>query len=670
MAVQRVSLTQAFVFPVILLLVFSFDMQLFAQQHEPNRPKDFFEMSIEELMEVPTVVSAARIEQPITKAPASVTVVTEEEIRNMGARNLLDVLETVPGLGIAKNRAWEHRIEVRGFHTEMSEKILFMLNGHPLDNNLLNGGCTLVYDNLPVDNVKRIEIIRGPASALYGANAFLALINIITKDGKDIDGVRSAYRTGSFDTHQYNVLFGKAINDFDVALSLNRLTTNGFGAHMEHDAGGTSGHADSWEDIYDADVLLKYKDVKFKGNYRQRKTGPFFGGIGFLDCDETDIDYRVYFLETEYNSKINQNLDFTGRIYYDDHYWNNVWQFLPGDSLYEYWQTCTRIGGEVLGKYRLNEQNRIISGLTLEEHKMFDVGWSLDGADMSDPATNWNGDHNRTVWALYAEDIWNIADNLQLNVGGRYDHYSDFGGILNPRGGIVWEFVEDHYLKLLYGRGFRAPTFGELYNINNPIVIGNPNVDPETVETYEVSLDAKITPNMGSRVSVFHNTIEDLIGIYNFQHANLSGKTKTSGLELELKTFYAKDSYIGANYTYQRTEDADSEELPDVPEHKGNILVNHRLTEKFNLVGHIVFKGKSNRSAGDIRDDVAGFAIVNVALLGKDLIKGLEVQASVRNLFDKRCFDPSPAPGATDYPYMSDYQRPERSYFLEIVYRF
>jgi len=657
---------------LIGLIVFGPGPHSFAQQQDENKQEDFFEMSLEELMEVPIVVTAARIKQPISKAPATVTVITEEEIRNMGAQYLWEVLETVPGFGTILNYFGVMKYEVRGFQSEWSEKVLVILNGHPIDNELLNGGATIVYDNLPVDNIKRIEIIRGPASALYGGNAFLGLINIITKDPNDIDGIELSHRMGSFDTKQYNLQYGKVIDDFGVALNLNHLDTDGFDAYVGRDASGSSGLANSWQNIHDLSLQLDYQKLQFKGNYRQRKTGPFFGGSKIIDIsDATNSYYRNYFLEIEYDHAVSDNLDTTTRIYHDYNYFHNLFRFTVGGSLFDYWHTVNRSGGEVLGKYILNEQNRITAGLTLEKHKIFDVGWSLDGVDMSDPSTNWNGDHDRTVWALYVEDIWNIRNNLQLNIGGRYDHYSDFGGIFNPRGGIVWEFAKDYHLKFLYGKGFRAPTFGEMYNINNPFLVGNPDIKPEKVTTYEVALDGKIAPNISSRISAFHNTLTDVIGIYNFQHENLSGKTKTLGLETELKAFYAKDSYIAMNYTYQETEDNDGGDLPDAPRHKGNILVSHRLAENINLLGHVLLKGKSERAAGDVRDDVSGYPVVNIGLLARDFfIKGLDLQFSVKNLFDKKCFDPSTAPSPTQDTYMSDYQRPERSFWLKMVYKF
>ncbi len=155
-------------------------------------------------------VTASKILENIDKSVATVSVIDSQQIRTMGARNLLDVLRIVPGLGITQSEQGFAEVEARGVRTAItSPKILLMINGHPLDHNLQNGGGFYAYDTTPVDDIKKIEIVRGTGSALYGANAFLAIINIITKQADDVKGVEMTARGGSFGSQQYNVSVGK-----------------------------------------------------------------------------------------------------------------------------------------------------------------------------------------------------------------------------------------------------------------------------------------------------------------------------------------------------------------------------------------------------------------------------------------------------------------------------
>jgi iron complex outermembrane receptor protein len=136
----------------------------------------------------------------VREAPAIISVITAEQIKNMGARNLADVLITIPGIGILTSTAWSRaEIEVRGVETRQSDKVLVLVDGHRL-NDPFFGGATTITDDFPLENVKQIEIIRGPGSALYGANAFVAVINIITKKAEEIDGIQLNLGYGSFET--------------------------------------------------------------------------------------------------------------------------------------------------------------------------------------------------------------------------------------------------------------------------------------------------------------------------------------------------------------------------------------------------------------------------------------------------------------------------------------
>ncbi len=151
-----------------------------------SEPVDEFE---EELRLLKTVFTATKTPEHRHKSGTSVTVVTAREIRNMGARTLEDVLMTVPGIGITHSGDGFSEIEVRGIKTINSEKVLFMIDNIPLLNPN-DGGVLWAFEYLITENIKKMEIIRGPVSGLYGANAFLAVINIITKHAEDIEGIK------------------------------------------------------------------------------------------------------------------------------------------------------------------------------------------------------------------------------------------------------------------------------------------------------------------------------------------------------------------------------------------------------------------------------------------------------------------------------------------------
>ena len=145
----------------------------------------------------------------------------------MGARNIADVLQKVPGFGYYYYYTGTHGFYARGMPDSGSTRLLFMVNSHPLNENF-SGGATLTHDTLLLDNVKRIEVIRGPDLPSYGANAFAGVMNLITKEAEDVDGWELTARGGSYGTQQYNLLYGKTVNDLAIAFNYNYFNTHGF----------------------------------------------------------------------------------------------------------------------------------------------------------------------------------------------------------------------------------------------------------------------------------------------------------------------------------------------------------------------------------------------------------------------------------------------------------
>ncbi|MDO8140172.1 MAG: TonB-dependent receptor plug domain-containing protein, partial [Candidatus Brocadiales bacterium] len=235
------------------------------------------------------VTIATRHETQIRKAPSIVTVITDEEIKNLGYRTFAEILRTVPGFEILKTGALGDTIPaVRGFAGD--NKVRVMLNGH-LVNNPLRGGAFVNFDDFPVEGIKRIEIIRGPGSAIYGENAFLGVINIITKDAKDINGVRVSSGYGSFDTYDENIIFGETHREVGISGMAHYRQTDGFDGVVESDsqtivdnslsslgyskASQAPGKVHDGRQEFDLNLKGTYKDFYIEGLYINKNAGPF-----------------------------------------------------------------------------------------------------------------------------------------------------------------------------------------------------------------------------------------------------------------------------------------------------------------------------------------------------------------------------------------------------------
>jgi len=628
------------------------------------------------------------------KAPAIATVITANEIRNMGARNLLDILRRVPGIGvnIASAPPVVRSVAVRGIKTLYSEKILVMMDGHRL-NDIGNATAILDYGDLSVENIKRVEVIRGPGSALYGAGAFLGVVNIVTKEADDINGLQVTAGGGRFDTEHYNVLFGHPGEKIKVSGYLDYLNTDGPSSFIGQDAIGNSGDTLNWQEKAELGFNISYNDFTLRGLYHTNENGPYIGVAGALNDDSVLRYGNGGYLDLSFRKAFANNINITARAYGDyfkiDNYFEILPEGFPGfpEGMIGHPQTKERIlGSEVSLDYGISD-HLLTFGVMYENERLYDVRHETNYnplevvptpleppgpvQDVSDWA-NFNEDSTRGVWAVYLQDVWSLSETASLTAGVRNDRYSDIGGSINPRLGFVWEFLENMSLKLLYGSAFRAPSFTELHQKNNPSNVGNPDLKPEEIKTYEVGLEKRFIINDSFwtfRVNYFHNSIDDLIIIDTTsvppQDIN-GGSAKVDGVEAELLFDFSRDLYGYLNYSYQDPRDGETDKrLPDVPSSRANAGINFVPWRYLNANINVSWVGDRPRAEGDPRGALSSNTLVDLTLIAKNFYKKLEVRGSVYNLFDEDYRDPCP-----DLSVPDDYPTNERMFILELRYLF
>ena len=644
------------------------------------------------------LVTATRHETPVRKAPAIVTVITARDIRNMGARKLLDILKTVPGFGLSINEFGAAMLEVRGIRTPLSEKVLVMIDGHSLNVPFTGSALYFIADDLPVENIKQIEIVRGPGSALYGANAFVSVINIITRDADKIDGIDAKGSYGSFDSGKINLTGGKSFeNSLKVSGSIDYFRTNGENFMIERDALSgtpyTTTPGNGFLQVEKTDLFLKasYGDLTFRGHYLTKKRKGDYIGFAYALTDDSVNPIEYYWGELSYTRDITEHLLTTTKVYYNYYEQDSSIEVMPEgfagsfpDGMIGEPKLKDRtIGGELQFDYAVSGSNHITGGAVYEKIKQFDVKQfanfdptlfppvPVDLGPVQEVA-NWNKDAKREIWAVYIQDEWEITDSLNLTAGIRHDHYSDFGDTTNPRVGLVWGFLKNADLKLLYGQAFRAPNFVELYNSNNPVNIGNPDLAPEKIKTYEAGIGIKPAPSFTVDLNYFYSRIEDLI-VWDTStspalHVN-AGEAEVDGIELVLTGQYTSENYWKLAYTYQDPEDsATGERLPNVPLHRAAANINYGLTKYLNVHTDVLWTGERSRPAGDARDDVASYTTVDLALTLKNFYKTLEIQGTVHNLLDEDYEDPDTSGASQLIP--DDFPREGISGMITASYKF
>jgi iron complex outermembrane receptor protein len=636
------------------------------------------------LKEETFVTTATKTLEDIKKSGSTVSIITAQDLEKMGARNLMDALKRLPGLGINQMTMGMSAVEVRGVKTDFGEKVLFLINGHPINNNLVNGGAHSSYNNFIVDDIKRVEVVRGPGSALYGANAFVAVINIITKDVADINGTNVTAGSGSYRSRKLNLQVGDTFGQLDLVANLNIYDTDGHKGEVTSDAINRSGFSDYWNKRYELGLQLDYGDFSFQSKYLQRKSGPYLGANNVLN-DDSEQDYVEYFGELSYQRALSNQLALTGTIYFDHFQFDNLWEIFPENYTDANNFTYTdglllrspikhdKTGGELQLEYQINANHKLLTGIMAEHQSQYDVELFSNGGagplqNISSFA-NWNGSHNRNIFAAFIQDIWDIHEDIRLIAGTRYDRYSDFGSSVNPRLSMTWAFTDNYSLMATYGSAFRAPTLGELYNINNPSIVGNPDVEPEEIETYELSLAGDITKKTNFKITGFHNNISDLIGaVPSATAASMSGnigKLRVDGTELEVSSRLHDGSSLSFNYTYQHAiNELNDERAANVPRQKFNAAFNYRHSRLVNLFAGLNHRGELPRTSADNRPDMGSHTTVDIALNVHDTADAWGVTASIYNLFDKTYYDPS-----QDGAMISDYPKEGRSFWIEATYK-
>jgi iron complex outermembrane receptor protein len=516
---------------------------------------------------------ATGIKQPIGKAPAVASVITAEDIKAMGATDLDEVLESVPGIHVAKSTTGYNPIyTIRGVYSNNNPQVLVLINGIPITN-LFQGDRSRMWGGMPVQAIARVEVVRGPGSAVYGADAFSGVINIITKTKKDINGTEVGGRIGSFDTYDGWFLHGDTWAGFDVAAMLEYHDTEGPKNIIDADAQtiydklyGTHaslapGELNLQRKNIDARIDLSRGNWRFRGGLQSRADKG--NGVGYAQALEpnsrttserwnADLNYD--------NPHFAENWDVKAQLSYfapdpSQAMENNLTLFPPGAVL------PIGLNGQVTSPRDPNltlvnfPQGYIGNPAVFERHARFSTsaiytgfsdhsirmgggfnygslykaqatenfginpatgtpnplipGFSL--IDVSDTPSTFIRTADRKNFFAFLQDEWKFANDWSFTGGARFDNYSDFGSTVNPRMALVWETRYNLTTKLLYGSAFRPPSFAELYIINNPVNQGNTKLRPETMDTVELAFDYRPTDKLRLGLNIFNYWWQDIV---------------------------------------------------------------------------------------------------------------------------------------------------------------
>ncbi len=628
--------------------------------------------------------------QPLRESPAIASVITATDIAAIGATELNEVLETVPGLHVGVSGVgYKPIFSIRGIHTQTNPQVLVLVNGIPIKN-VFDGSLGASWGRMPVTGIARIEVIRGPGSALYGADAFSGVINIITKSAADVRGLEVGARGGSFDRNDQYLMWGGELGEFDTFVSIERHHSDGPRRRIDADAQtmfdtfppGTSASLAPGPTELDRDNVEARADIS-RGYWRMR--GGFQEvndiGVGAGVAQALDNvgrgDGRRLSADLSYdNPSFGNNLGLTGTLsYYNVENLARLRLFPPGafggmfpdgmlgnPDVYErhyrgelsaLYTGITRHRLRLGGGYRKEDLYRVEES---RNYMLVDLGpgigtvpFPLGGlVDVTDLAA-FVREENRTIAYAFAQDEWNFRPDWTLTTGVRVDDYSDFGTAVNPRLALVWQTSYSLTTKLLYGRAFRAPSFQELYAVNNPANLGNSSLDPETIDTWELGLNWDAGRGVRTAINFFYYKMDDILRFTadpapaTSVTAQNTGRQTGYGLEAELSWQAAKRLRLSGNYAYQQsTDEAADADVGFAPTHLAYLRADWMFDAQWSVSSQATGVFDRKRPPGDARSKIDDYVTFDLTLRGQRLFSDdWGMRLSARNLFDADVREPS-----------------------------
>jgi len=680
---------------IFSFLILFYSIALQAQIEKDSILESVLDKTIEELMNTKVSI-ATKSEKRLSESPAIISVFTAEEMKNFGARDLRDVLRIVPGFQLGMRDLGYTTIGIRGITTPNSEKVKIMIDGIPVNENLEGSGA-IVFADMTLDNVERIEIIRGPGSALYGTNAFMGVINIISKKAKDIDGVVASIKGGTYNTFEVNLIAGKEFDDFEINASFDYLTTDGPKQKIEIDvlstdssgislAGTDKGYTKLFRKKITSSLNMDYKGLYSKTLYIGTEKGDYVGPASAINENSKAQHFQIQQMlgyKHSFSDKLSIDINTAYLLYNVDNLWNTYPPGFAGvftEGMYQemgWKQQSVNVNAQM--NYDFSKKNMLQIGVSYAYIKLFDEiyksntpGTGVDG--LVDIPSAYDRDVlTREIGSAYIQDNWDLHKMLSITAGVRLDNYSDAGITINPRTAIVFKPTEKLNFKLLFGSAFRAPTFVESYLNAPPFLIGDENIEPETIKTHEAYLSYILNKSISISVNYFYNNITNLITIVPDtslsigKYINSDDKINVQGIETEIKILLPQvKTYAYITYTYQKGINTKTDEnIIGMANHTAFAGINYGFSNNLNISLYANYIGIRERASIDTRENLDGFTLLNLSIQKKELFKNFNVQISAYNLLDSDFRVPD-----VSGKIYNDYPLEGINFFAEISYKF
>jgi outer membrane receptor protein involved in Fe transport len=598
---------------------------------------------LESLLNQP-VYAASKFAQDAAEAPAAVTVLTAGDIRAYGWQTLSAVLNAVRGVSLRDDRLYTYA-GVRGFSPpgDYTSRILVLIDGMRVNENIYDQASTGREFPLSVELIERVEVIAGPGSALYGSNAVLAVVNVITKSSASLAGSSAGFGLGSQGSRSLSARHGARLGDgYLLIAGRSEARPGGDHYYAEYNTPGTNnGNSVAHDSERDKKLYAKWTQGGISATliaserFKDVPTGAFAVDFNtpvnnidrYLMADlqwqwEGSADSQLYARATLARYRYLSTQVFDGAAYF----YNTDGQWAATEVRWQYsgWAGHRWVVG-VEGQRNINQHQ--VAGY-------FPRGTPLD-ADV-------RGKGGR--YAAFVNDEWSVWPGWRLTLGGRLDRLLDGSSNATPRLGVVWQAAPGLNVKLLNGRAFREPNAFESQYSDGVIQINNPNLKVERLSANELAADWRVMPSLRLAASVYRYRVKQLISATEDPATKLVtfinvGQAQARGSELELDHIGENGWRTRASLSLQDATSADGQPLPNSPRSLFKLHVTGPLPWsgwRLGIEGHRVGHRSTVAST-----DVAPYFVVHGNLVWSPPTSSWSLGLSAQNLLNKRFVDPA-----------------------------
>jgi outer membrane receptor for ferrienterochelin and colicins len=627
-----------------LLLFFGFLAATATAQTKPA----LADLGLEDLMklQVESVFGASKFLQKVIDAPAAVSVVTARDIEVFGYRTLADAIRSAPGFNVTDDRNYSY-VGVRGFQRpgDYNSRVLLLVDGHRMNDPIYNQAYIGTEFPIDVELIERIELIRGPASSIYGTNAFFAVINVVTKKGPAASGLRISGDAGSLYSGRGRAAFGASFdNGLELLVSASRYGSRGQTRvyYPEFDGpetnNGVAQNLDRVED-YNLFTSLSFKGVSFQGVYGSRNKkvptaafGTWFDDQRFMTTDAqgwADLRYVRSLPGTWLlTSRVNYDLGtYDGRYPYNYSETDEPSVSVSADYAHFGWW-----GTEVDIEKTFARRHKVTAGAEYRNNFRLHQGVF----DLESGEATLDDRRASQETAVFVEDQFTISSKLTLNAGIRSDHYETFGSTTNPRLALIFHPAATTAIKALWGTAFRAPNGYELY-YRSDVIKPNPDLRPETIRTGQLVVERYFSDHYRVMANVYSSNVRHLVtqivASDGFIVSQNLDSAQSRGVEIEFEGKWHDGIASRLSFSYQRARNLVTGE-PLV--NSARQLAAANLTVP--LIRRRVFAGLDLQYVGRVETLGGSFTdrvvVPNLTVTTRDLHGGLSLSANVYNLFN------------------------------------